>query len=243
MEQKKSQHADLEDKRLTGFLIGLVISLSMFLAAMEYTTADSGDSTSTDLADDMMRDVDMMPAPDRSDMIAAAEPKAKTAATQKVKVVEKKSQMEKLNDITQMRTVGDGDGNVSGAGNGEANSSETTDNLQPVAVDNDNNPLNFRVVEQLPEFPGGMSAFVKWLTDNLRYPTMAQRQNVQGRVVVTFIVNRDGTTSDIRVARSANALLDREALRVARMMPKWKPGVEGGKPCRTMMAVPIEFRL
>ena len=242
MEQKKSQRADLESKRLTGFLIGLTVALSLFLAAMEYTTTDAPDSSNADQIDDLMNDVDLMPAPDRRDMIAAVEPQAKKAPTQKLKVVEKKSQMEKLNDITQMRTVGEGEGTALGNGK-DGNANDDTPDLRFVAVDNNDNPLNFRVVEQLPEFPGGMAAFVKWLTDNLHYPALAQRQNIQGRVVVTFIINRDGSTSDLKIAKSVNPMLDREALRVARMMPNWKPGLANGKPCRTLFAIPIEFKI
>lgn len=242
VEQKKSQRADLESKRLTGFLIGLIVALSLFLAAMEYTTSDATDSSNADHIDDLLSDADLMPAPDRRDMIAAVEPKAKKAPTQKLKVVDKKSQMEKLNDITQMRTVGEGDGTTTANGKGNSEGDDTPA-LQPVAVDNNDNPLNFRVVEQLPEFPGGMAAFVKWLTDNLRYPALAQRQNIQGRVVVTFIINRDGSTSDLKIAKSVHPMLDREALRVARMMPNWKPGVSNGKPCRTLFAIPIEFKI
>lgn len=242
MEQKKSQRADLESKRLTGFLIGLIVALSLFLAAMEYTTSDAIDSSNADQIDDLLSDADLMPAPDRRDMIAAVEPKAKKAPTQMLKVVDKKSQMEKLNDITQMRTVGEGDGTTTNNGKGESDNDDAS-TLQPVAVDNNDNPLNFRVVEQLPEFPGGMAAFVKWLTDNLRYPPMAQKQNIQGRVVVTFIINRDGSTSDLKIAKSVHPMLDREALRVARMMPNWKPGVNNGKPCRTLFAIPIEFKI
>lgn len=209
---------------------------------MEYTTSDATDSSNTDQIDDLLSDADLMPAPDRRDMIAAVEPKAKKAPTQKLKVVDKKSQMEKLNDITQMRTVGEGDGTTTANGKGNSEGDDTPA-LQPVAVDNNDNPLNFRVVEQLPEFPGGMAAFVKWLTDNLRYPALAQRQNIQGRVVVTFIINRDGSTSDLKIAKSVHPMLDREALRVARMMPNWKPGVSNGKPCRTLFAIPIEFKI
>ena len=209
---------------------------------MEYTTSDATDSSNADQIDDLLSDADLMPAPDRRDMIAAVEPKAKKAPTQKLKVVDKKSQMEKLNDITQMRTVGEGDGTTTANGKGNSEGDDTP-TLQPVAVDNNDNPLNFRVVEQLPEFPGGMAAFVKWLTDNLRYPALAQRQNIQGRVVVTFIINRDGSTSDLKIAKSVHPMLDREALRVARMMPNWKPGVSNGKPCRTLFAIPIEFKI
>ena len=239
MEQKKSTHADLESKRLTGFLIGMVVALSLLLAALEYTTTDGSDGSSY-TPDDIAQEMETLPAPDRSDMIAAVEPQAKKAATEKLNIVDKKTQMEKLNDITQMRTVGDGDAAAAAT---SGNDDGKAEQLQPVAVDMGDNPLNFRIVEQLPEFPGGMSAFVKWLSDNLRYPPIAQRQNIQGRVVITFIVNRDGTTSDLKIATPAHPMLNREAMRVARMMPKWKPGIANNKPCRTMMAIPIEFKL
>lgn len=232
----------MEGKRTTWFLLGLVVSLSLLLGALEYTTSDSAGDAAADQLDDLAPDLELMTAPDQRDMIAAVQPQRKASA-EKVKVVDHKSEMKKLNDITQMRTVGDGDGQAQqGQADGDSKA-QPTDDLQPVAVDMGDNPLNFRVVEQLPEFPGGMSAFTKWLTDNLKYPASAQQQKIQGRVVVTFIINRDGTLSDIKVARSANPVLDREALRVARMMPKWKPGVSNNKPCRTMFAIPIEFRI
>jgi periplasmic protein TonB len=72
---------------------------------------------------------------------------------------------------------------------------------QVAAVDMGDNPLNFRIVEQLPEFPGGMSAYVKWLTDNLKYPLAAQKQKIEGRVVVSFVINRDGSLTDIKVTK------------------------------------------
>jgi protein TonB len=98
-------------------------------------------------------------------------------------------------------------------------------------------------VEQLPEFPGGMVEFMKWLTKNLKYPPSAQNRKVQGRVVVSFIVNKDGTIADAKVVKPVDPTLDREAMRVVRMMPNWKPGLQMGKPCRTMFAIPIVFKL
>lgn len=244
MEQKKTIKADLERLRLTWFLVGLVVALSLLLAALELPMRDSSDDVGAASLDDVMQEMEMMRAPDRQDMIAAVEPHPRKAATQKIKVVDMKRQMENIVDIAKQRTVGEAGGTATGDGaKGDATAGADDNVLDPVAVDMGDNPLNFRVVEQLPEFPGGMSALVKWLTDNIKYPALAQRQNIQGRVVITFVINRDGTTSDIKVASSANPMLDREALRVARMMPRWKPGVANNRPCRTMFAIPIEFRL
>ena len=128
-------------------------------------------------------------------------------------------------------------------GETEATEQEMVPPIPPVAIDADNNPLNFRVVERLPEFPGGMTEFMKWLTKNLKYPESARRQNQQGTVVVSFIVNTDGSTSEIKVVRPRHPDLDREAVRVVRMMPKWKPGEDHGKVCRTMISIPIVFKI
>lgn len=98
-------------------------------------------------------------------------------------------------------------------------------------------------MEQLPEFPGGIVEFMKWLTRNLHYPPQAQQQKIQGKVVVSFIINKDGSISSPRIVRSVDPLLDREAMRVVKMMPWWKAGLEDGKPCRTMFAIPINFQL
>ena len=113
----------------------------------------------------------------------------------------------------------------------------------PVAVDEDDNPLNFQVIERLPEFPGGMVEFMKWLTKNLSYPVIAQQQKIQGKVLVSFIINKDGTISSPKVVKSVSPELDREALRVIRIMPKWKPGEDHGKPCRTYFCIPVVFKL
>lgn len=244
VEQKKSQNVDLEDKRLKRFLIGLAVSAALFFVVLELPFRSSDDDISQNMVDEAIQEMVMSQSPDRQDMIAAVEPHAKKAKSEKIKVVEMVKQMKNIADISQQRLVGDADGNGNANnGNGDGKTTDEQDNLAPVAVDMGDNPLNFRIVEQLPEFPGGMSAFVKWLTDNLKYPPSAQRQNIQGRVVITFIINRDGSVADLKVAQSVNPMLDREALRVARMMPRWKPGVANNRPCRTMMAIPIEFKI
>ena len=107
----------------------------------------------------------------------------------------------------------------------------------------DDKPIHFRVVEQIPQFEGGMEAFTKWLTQNLCYPAEAQRGGIQGKVVVSFIINRDGSISSPKIELSVHPLLDREAMRVVKIMPRWKPGKENDKPCRTLFAIPIVFQL
>ena len=202
-------------------MLGLVMALATLYVALEFNTSSGNMSGDASQFDDM-QDLDLMPALDRSDMIAAAPSGAPAKPTPKnVKVVDE------------------------GGANGEqaSDDEETTKALSPVAVDKDENPLKLRVVQQLPEFPGGMVEMMKWITRTLHYPYAAQKQKIEGRVLVTFIINRDGSIANIKVVKSVHPLLDNEARRVVKLMPHWKPGIEDGKPCRTMFAIPIEFKL
>lgn len=101
----------------------------------------------------------------------------------------------------------------------------------------------FMVAEQMPEFPGGMKELLKFLQNNLKYPENAMKNNVQGRVIVQFVVEKDGTLTEFKVARSVDPDLDAEALRVLQIMPKWKPGMQRGKIVRVKFTVPVSFKL
>lgn len=101
----------------------------------------------------------------------------------------------------------------------------------------------YDVVEQMPSFPGGISGLRTYLNQNIRYPAEAQENCVQGRVVVSFVVGKDGHISDVTVLRSVDPSLDKEAIRVIRNMPRWTPGKQGGEPVRVRYNVPVSFRL
>jgi len=101
----------------------------------------------------------------------------------------------------------------------------------------------FDVVEQMPEFPGGQAALLKWIGDNIKYPAIAEENGIQGRVVCTFVVERDGSVTDVQVARSIDPSLDKEAIRVLKSMPKWIPGKQNGSAVRVKYTVPVTFRL
>ena len=101
----------------------------------------------------------------------------------------------------------------------------------------------FTVVEQMPMFPGGDAALMGYLRDNMHYPTVAAENGVQGRVVVGFVVERDGSITDVNVLRSVDPSLDREAMRVVKAMPKWTPGKQNGSAVRVKYQVPVTFRL
>ena len=101
----------------------------------------------------------------------------------------------------------------------------------------------FVAVEQMPQFPGGDAELMKFLSKNIKYPTIAQENGTQGRVIIQFVVERDGSITDVRVARGVDPYLDKEAVRVVKSMPKWIPGKQNGKAVRVKFTVPVMFRL
>ena len=101
----------------------------------------------------------------------------------------------------------------------------------------------FDVVEVMPSFPGGNSALMEYLRDAIKYPVVAQENGVQGRVIISFVVERDGSITDVQVARSVDPSLDKEAMRVVRSMPKWNPGKQNGAAVRVKYNLPVSFRL
>lgn len=234
METKKSDRANLEKRRAEGFLLGLVLALALLFAALEYTSRPDGPDRDEDQFDDLTEELDLTPAVDARDMISAAPAPASKALTERVKAVDHATDAaDRLAPITSKLVIGDGEG--------LARDANVTEALPQMPVSQDSDVV--RTVEQLPEFPGGMVAFMKWLTRNLHYPVQAQQQRIEGRVVVSFIVNKDGSIASPKVVKSADPLLDSEALRVIRMMPRWKPGILDEKPCRTMFAIPINFKI
>jgi protein TonB len=119
---------------------------------------------------------------------------------------------------------------------------EITDDV-PIVVEEEKEEEIFQVVENQPEFPGGMAELMKYLQKNIKYPSICQEQGIQGRVIVQFVVNSDGSIVDPQVIKPVNPYLDKEALRVVSTMPKWKPGEQRGKKVRVRFTLPVTFRL
>ena len=101
----------------------------------------------------------------------------------------------------------------------------------------------FHVVEQMPQFPGGQAAMMKFIADSLRYPSVSCEHRIEGRVVVQFVVDCEGNIVNPLVVRSVDPLLDREAIRLVKLMPKWIPGKQNGKPVSLIYCVPVIFKL
>ena len=105
------------------------------------------------------------------------------------------------------------------------------------------NNMVFDVVEVMPQYPGGQIAMMKYIMENMKYPEQAMKEGIQGRVTVRFIVEKDGSISDVKPVLSVHPLLNKEAVRVVESMPKWTPGKHNGKPVRVRFNLPVMFKL
>lgn len=227
MEIKKSPKADLEGKKTTGVLIGLVLILAAMFVAFEWTKRD-GVITADSGIQEVAFEEEMVPITEQEEPKQAPPP----------------PEAPKVEEVLQ---IADNDANVeettiqSNEDKGEA----VEIKYVPAVVEEEEveEQQIFQVVEEMPEFPGGMAECMKFLAKNIKYPTIAQENGVQGRVIVQFVVNKDGTIVDPVVVRSVDPYLDKEALRVIKAMPKWKPGKQRGKAVRVKYTVPVTFRL
>ena len=213
-------------------LLFLVVAL---LVVIHIPLGSDEDEFSEEEIEELTEELDMMEEEKKEDRIPLLPPEPEKK--QAVKIVETEEPLPAQAEETP-EPAPSGEDNLAKA----VETDDTGDDMPPV-VDEHDQPLNFRVVQDLPQFPGGAVAFMKWLTSNLTYPPFAKMRKIQGKVLVQFIVNADGSISDIKVAKSLEPNCDNEAMRVMHKMPNWKPGIQNDKPCRTMVAVPIVFRL
>lgn len=232
MEIKKSTKADLDGKCMQGFLLGVILVLTMLFVALEYDWTASSSDYDFDALENIVKELDLEALKEEERIPLIKEQVVeRPQSADKLNVVEDEPEVELKDEIAPPEDV-------------ELKTVDEVENPdQPTVVDMELNPLNFRIVEELPEFPGGATAFMKWLTNNLRYPPTAQQRKVEGKVVAQFIVNTDGSISNIELVTRVDPSLDREALRVLRMMPQWKAGKQNDKPCRTQVCIPIVFKL
>ena len=233
MEIKKSAKVDLDGRRGKNFFLGVVLVLALLFVALEYDWTSTDDEYDYEALENIVKELDLEALKEKERIPLIKEPvRERPQSADKLNVVEDNPQEELKDEIPPAET----DVEVKTV-------DEVEDPEQPTVLDMENNPLNFRVVEELPEFPGGASEFMKWLTKNLHYPSSAQQRKIQGKVVAQFIVEKDGTISDLQVIKKLEPSCDREAMRVLRMMPKWKAGIMDAKPCRTQVCIPIVFKL
>ena len=236
MEQKKTRRADIDQRRTTGFLLGLVFVLSIFYVSLEWNSVDSDDGIDPIDLDELMHESELVPM-SNEELTSRIEEKQEAPKTEQLHVVD--DQVELQSDDVEAAVEGEGDDDEQLL---QELQDEDDKALAALNVD-PNYPLNFHIVEDLPKYPGGAVEFMKWLTRNLQYPATARARKTQGKVVAVFYVEKDGSVTGINVTQSLSPECDREALRVLRKMPKWEPGIQNDQPCRTKVCIPIVFKL
>jgi protein TonB len=227
MELKKSLKADLEGKRNTFLLIGLVVALGVTLLAFEWTTkpakAESLGSIQTQEVEEeiipITREQEVKPPP----------------PPPPPKVIEVLNIVEDDVEIEDELAIEDS----------EADETTVID-VAPVietAEEEEEEAQVFYIVEDMPEFPGGDLALRKYIANSIKYPVIAQENGIQGKVYVTFVVGKTGKVTNASIARGVDSSIDKEALRVVNSLPPWKPGKQRGKPVNVSYTVPINFVL
>jgi protein TonB len=225
MEAKKTPKADLTRKSGMFLNLGLAVAVGITLAAFEYKSGDDGALKDLGQVSDNFEEI--------LDIPVTEQPPPPPPPPIEQPVIKEIPDEVKIEDKIEV--------------NFDVDVKETTVIKEvviadvPVVVEKVDEI--FDVVETQPSPPGGMSAWNKYLSDNLKYPTQARRMGVEGSVIVVFVVNTDGSIQDVEVLRGIGGGCDEEAVRVVKGAPKWEPGKQRGRPVRTRMRLPIRFKL
>ena len=227
MEVKKSPKADLENKKTTNLLVGAILVLAVLFVGFEWSERDKKVTTDSGIQEVVFEE-EIIPITEQE------QPKQAPPPPEAPKVEEVLEIMDNDSKVEESTIQASDDTNAA-----------VEVKYTPVEVEEEEveEQQIFQVVEEMPEFPGGLAECMKFLGKNIRYPTISQENGVQGRVIVQFVVNKDGSIVDPVVVRGVDPYLDKEALRVISSMPKWKPGKQRGKAVRVKYTVPVTFRL
>ncbi|TVQ87839.1 MAG: energy transducer TonB [Bacteroidetes bacterium] len=223
MDSKKTPKADLESKKRIFLMTGLVIALGIVLVAFEWRTYERTVMDLGILEVDFIEEEDIpITRPETPPPPPPPEP------SQELIIVDDDVEIEEEFMIDTEATV-----------------FTEVQEFTPIIVQEEEieEEQIFTIVEDQPGFPGGDAALMQYLTNNLRYPTMAREAGIQGTVFVTFVVERDGSITDVRILRGVGGGLDEEAVRVVRNMPRWTPGRQRGQAVRVQFNLPIRFVL
>jgi len=223
MEQKKDPKHDLSRKSGMFLNLGLTISLLIVIAAFEWQ--DQGEDNIVDLGqvEDDFEDIMEIPPTEQP---PPPPPKVQIPEIEEVpdeEEIEEEIEVELDVEVTEETVVED-------IVFEEAPEDEEVDEV-------------FTIVEDQPEFPGGMKAFYEYVGKKMKYPSQARRMGIEGRVYVEFIVDKDGSLSNVRAVKGIGAGCDEEAVRVMKAVPRFKPGKQRGRPVRVKMVLPINFKL
>lgn len=229
MEIKKTPKADLEKGKGLSLLMGFVVAIALMFVGFEWSSSEfvaaTGEGVSDVIAEEEIEITvqEETPPPPPPPPPAQIDPEV-------LNVVEDDANIDQVDIMSSEDSQTD---------------AQVEAYVPPAVQEEEEEASNeiFMVVEKMPEFPGGQGELMSFIAKSIKYPVVAQENGIQGRVTVSFVVNRDGTIVDAEVVRGIDASLDKEALRVINSMPKWKPGEQRGKPVRVKYTVPINFRL
>ena len=225
MDEKKSPKANLENKKLMFMQIGMVISLLIAWLAFEHKSYDRREIDESLLNREVVIDEEMVEIT-----------KQEEQKPQPVEVPKQTTQLEIVEDDVEVEDI---------EINAEVDQTEVIEEYVPVEVEEEevSETEVFTIVEEMPAYPGGDAKLYEYLGKNIKYPQIARESGIQGRVFVNFVVEPDGSVSNVKVMRGIGGGCDEEAVRVIKTMPKWKPGKQRGKAVRVTYTIPVVFKL
>lgn len=223
MEPKKNPKADLDKKTGMFFNVGLAISLLFVITAFEWRFYDEGNLLDLGQVNDDFEDIMEIPPTEQP-----PPPPPKIQLPQIIEIPDEEEIEDEIEvdldvEITEETVIED-------IVFDEAPEEEVADEI-------------FDIVEDQPKPPGGMPGFYKYVGKNIKYPNQARRMGIEGRVFVQFVVDKDGTLTDVKSIKGIGAGCDEEAVRILKGAPKWKPGKQRGRPVKVRMILPITFKL
>lgn len=229
MEIKKSPQADLERGKSLSLLLGLVVAISILFVTLEWRSQSGqtavGAVLDMSIVDDALLIQDEQPE-EQPEEIQQPEQVQEAQLPDDFKVVDDNKEVAKIAFVSS-----------------DEGKPTPPPLVQTATIEPEDTEEIFEIVEEPTTFPGGMGELMKWLGKNIKYPDLAAENGIQGRVMVRFVVERDGSTSNVEIARGVDPSLDKEAMRVVKAMPKWNPGKQRGKAVRQRFVLPVQFRL
>ena len=225
MEEKKSPKANLENKKLMFMQIGMIISLLIAWLAFEHKSYDK-----REIDPSLLRQTEVV----EEEMVEIT--KQEEQKPQPVEVPKQTTQLEIVQDDVEVEDI---------EINAEVDQQEVIEEYVPVEVEEEDVQEQeiFQIVEEMPAYPGGEQKLMEFIAKGIKYPQIARETGIQGRVFVGFVVEPDGSVSNVKVLRGIGGGCDEEAMRVVKSMPKWKPGKQRGKAVRVSYMLPVNFKL
>ena len=225
MEEKKSAKANLENKKLMFTQIGLIISLLIAWLAFEHKSYDK-----REIDPSLLRTAEVV----EEEMVDIT--KQEEQKPQPVEVPKQTTQLEIVQDDVEVEDI---------EINADVQQDEVIEEyVAPEVVEEEVVEQEiFKIVEEMPAFPGGEAKLLEYVAKNTKYPQIARESGIQGRVFIGFVVETDGSISNVKVLRGIGGGCDEEAVRVIKSLPKWKPGKQRGKAVRVSYQIPVNFKL